>query len=328
MRSFVVLVALISILETGNSTDCKNEPRCQISRVYGMRAADCSDRKFKYFPQCIRSDIEVIDLAMNRIRKLRFADLERYRNLKALYLQDNALAKLEEDTFDGLDDLTGLDISGASHVKIPPNIFRLPSLQTLYLSQQMNSNIVEVLETTKPITCPLVHLDISYSEIERLPEMGLLPTLVKYNVSGNNLFELGVKHFSGLCGLRHLITENVSLSLTKPCECWNTNRWLISKGFKDPPFDCQLKDNLCEEVPFNSSDKENYEKCSILLGEIARRSLLKKVLLPLATVMLVILLCIFCYFRRRRRYLEQPSYRIPAEEESMNSLPLKKIENS
>lgn len=94
------------------------------------------------------------------------------------------MAHIDEDTFDGLDDLAGLDLSISSHVKIPSTLFHLPSLQTLYLSQMINCNVVETIESTRPITCPLVQLDISYSEIERLPDMELLPTLVKYNISG------------------------------------------------------------------------------------------------------------------------------------------------
>lgn len=328
MHVFPILLVLIAIIQIGRSADCKKEIKCQISRVFGMRAADCSNRVFRSFPQCLRADIEVIDLAMNRIRRLRYSDLKRYRHLKALYLQDNLLSTIAADTFDGLDDLTGLDLSGAVTIKIPENIFHLPSLQTLYLSNQLFTNIVEAIEKTKPITSPLAHLDLSYSELERLPNMGVLPTLLKYNVSGNNLTELRVEHFSGLCGLNYLINQNINLSLSNPCDCWSVNNWLKNKVTDFTPFDCQLKENLCESVPFNISDIVTHQDCRIKLKEISTRTFMRKVLLPAAIAFIIILVCVVCYCRGRRRLNKPPQYRIPAEEESVNSFPLKKFENS
>ncbi|KAL3266204.1 hypothetical protein HHI36_010387 [Cryptolaemus montrouzieri] len=320
MQFFLILVVFMTAFEEFTNGDCNNEPKCQISKVLGMKGADCYDRDIREFPKCLRSDIEIIDLTKNRIKQLRFSDLERYTYLKMLYLQDNFLLKIEDNAFDGKTDLTTLDLSNNGMTKIPLDIFHLPSLQSLYLSQNTNTNIVETMEEAKPITSPLTQFDISFSEIERLPEIGLLPTLVKYNISGNNLVELNIKHFSGLCGLKYLITNNITVNLQEPCDCWNTNRWLKSKNVIFSPFDCEMKETLCAEVPVNASDLESYEKCSKLLREITAKSMLKKILIPLLIGVVIVCVCIGFYCRRRRKLNKKALYGVPMEEEKLSTL--------
>ncbi|KAK9876694.1 hypothetical protein WA026_014073 [Henosepilachna vigintioctopunctata] len=304
----LTLTIFVVLIESFTDGTCNNEIKCHISKVRSMKGADCYDRDFREFPQCIRSDIEIIDLTKNRIKQLRRSDLERYKYLKMLYLQDNFLIKIENTTFNDKTDLTTLDLANNGMSKIPQNIFHLPSLQSLYLSQNTNTNIVETMERAAPITSPLTQCDISFCEIDRLPEIGILPTLVKYNISGNNLNELNVRQFSGLCGLKYLITLNVTITLEDPCQCWNTNRWLKGKNVEFKPFECELKENLCKEVPFNKTDLVAYEKCSILLREITAKSMLKKILIPVLVGLIIICIGIGYYCRRRKKLNKKALY--------------------
>lgn len=185
---------------------------------------------------------------MNRIRKLTKEDLEKYYNLKILYLQDNTIAEIEDEAFVNQNSLNTLDISINPLIEIPTMIFHLPSLMNLYLSQMnMNMNIAEIVEKSKPITSPLAHVDISLSEIDTLPDFGILPSLIKYNISGNNFqpVRVRVSDLSGLCKLKIFDNQNVSAIFDTECDCWNINNWLKVRGVKFAPFKCFI-DEACK----------------------------------------------------------------------------------
>ena len=163
-----------------------------------------------------------------------------------MYLNDNSIAAIDKQAFEGSDYLQTLDLSLNSLTKIPPVLFQLPSLQSLYLGQNLNMNIVDVVEKAKPIKSPLFHLDISYVMTEEpgeLPDLGFMPTLEKYNISGNKLISMTTKHFAGLCSLKFLDTTNVSIEYEEDgCGCWTINRWLISRKVNFKPFVCHRKE--------------------------------------------------------------------------------------
>lgn len=160
-----------------------------------------------------------------------------------LYLSDNLLTTLDNSTFEDLDELETLDLSLNGISKMAPVIFHLPSLKRLYLSQNQNINIAEVIEETKPITSPLDLLDISFNELEELPKVGVLPQLLLYNISGNNLLNMQVADIAGLCNLHTLANQNFSAYFDELCDCWNLQRWLDDRNVRYSKFDCHISEN-------------------------------------------------------------------------------------
>lgn len=184
-------------------------------------------------------------MSVNRIRKLGRNDLNRYSDLQILYLQDNLITFIDDDAFAGQNDLHTLDLSLNAITKVPPMIFQLPSLKSLYLGQNMNINYVEVIEQPVHITKSLIHLDISYTMIDEhyeLPQLGTLPFFTKYNISGNKLFAVKTKHFAGLCSLKSIDTTNVTIEYQTPCDCWTVNKWLQSRKVQFKILECSISE--------------------------------------------------------------------------------------
>lgn len=130
-----------------------------------------------------RYNFQVLDLSVNRIKKIFKKDMQRYTSLKLLYLSDNTIVQIEEDAFDSNTNLQVLDLSLNPFSRIPKGIFHLPSLRKLYLSASELLQIAEIVEEAKPITSPLEALDISMIDMKVLPDLGVMPHLLAYNVS-------------------------------------------------------------------------------------------------------------------------------------------------
>lgn len=181
---------------------------------------------------------------MNRIRKINKEDLEIYSSVKILYLADNMLTRIDENVFDDLTNLQTLDLSMNALSNIPKAIFQLPSLKNLYINQMLNINIAEAIDDVKQVTSPLQHLDISQNDLETFPKFGIIPTLTKLNVSGNdeNNVLLTFNHIIGLCNLKIFDTNNITVIFKDDCDCVNINRWLKSRSVTYTPFKCYIRE--------------------------------------------------------------------------------------
>lgn len=166
--------------------------------------------------------------------------MSKYSNVKFLYLSDNMLSRIDNNVFEDNGELQTLDLSLNGLTTLPSVVFQLPSLKRLYLSQNLNANIAELIDEIKPIQSPLEFLDLSFNEIEHLPDLGIMPHLVAYNISGNDLSNLEVKHFSGLCRLKFLYNNNVTSYFDDPCECWNVQRWLMDREVLFNKWNCGI----------------------------------------------------------------------------------------
>lgn len=186
--------------------------------------------------------LQVLDLSLNRISKVMKKHLSRFGRLKLLYLSDNKIMVIDPDAFDSNTDLQVLDLSLNPISTLPPNIFKLPSLRKLYLSENEWLNIAKAVEEAKPIISPLEFLDISAIPMEVLPDLGVMPYLLKYNIS--NLPEevvVSVKHFAGLCNLKFLENTKVSAKFEDPCECLTLEKWLKERKVRFKPFNCHAE---------------------------------------------------------------------------------------
>ncbi|KAF5277200.1 hypothetical protein FQR65_LT03906 [Abscondita terminalis] len=279
---------------------CAEDKVCVQMKTHGMLSADCYNKNIRTFPQCLRSDVEIIELSYNRIRKITKEELSRYRKLKMLYLADNLLTHMENSTFEDLSGLMSLDLSlnGISH--LPPVVFHLPSLKRLYLSQNQNINIIEVVEETKPITSPLETLDISFNELETLPNFGVMPNLWLYNISGNNLVSMKLRDVAGFCNLKKLANSNFTAYFDDPCDCWNLQTWLEDRNVNFTKIRCDVKKESC---PYTVSheDLALYDSCLSHLEKVSQKSSLIKIAIAVGVVIIVVLLIIVYLLYRYRK---------------------------
>ncbi|KAL1493033.1 hypothetical protein ABEB36_011175 [Hypothenemus hampei] len=307
-------ILLLCLLLPGWAFDCKNEKKCKTSRVHGLKTSDCYRMDFKEFPKCLPNNIEVIELSYNRIRKIYQEDLLLYTYLQHLYLTDNLIVQLKNNTFAGLEYLETLDLSVNGLLKVPPSIFQLPSLKNLYLSQNKNINIAESIEEAKPIgSTSLTKLDISYisedSPVE-FPDFKELPLIAFLNISGNAFDYLSPKHFAGLCNLQILDNSNVTAQYENNCDCWIINRWLTERNVDFHTFLCPLFSQECSNEQMDPEDLKVFEDCTEKFKNIKQWHVLKKVALWLGGVLLVILILGigFVYFgcNKNRKTKKQP----------------------
>lgn len=184
---------------------------------------------YKYPLQIIPiSELQILDFSDNKLQEIESDTLSSYTSIKFLYLADNQIFQIEKDAFDSLTDLQTLDLSKNVIIGLPANIFQLPSLRKLYLSGNplIHMDLNKLAQTS--IGAPLELLDISNCKIKVLPEWGLLPQLMFYNISHNPLISLEVKYFPVMCNLATIdITEsigNIRLCNLKPAISWFQDR--------------------------------------------------------------------------------------------------------
>lgn len=149
---------------------------------------------------------------------------------------------IDSDAFDSNTDLQVLDLSLNPIVNLPKNLFQLPSLRKLYLSENEWLNIIKTIEEAKPITSPLEYLDISAIHMKTLPDLGVMPYMVKYNISNiPDDVVVTAKHFAGLCNLKFLENSKLSPIFEDPCECHVVENWLRERKVRFKPFNCTLE---------------------------------------------------------------------------------------
>lgn len=181
-------------------------------------------------------------MSMNRIAKIIRKHLSRFGRLKLLYLPDNKIVDIDSDAFDSNTDLQVLDLSLNPIRTLPSSIFKLPSLRKLYLSENEWLQIASAVEEAKPIISPLEFLDISAIRMDVLPDLGVMPYLLRYNIS--NLpteVAVSVKHFAGLCNLKFLENAKITAKFDDPCECLTLEKWLKERNVRFKPFNCNVE---------------------------------------------------------------------------------------
>lgn len=205
-------------------------------------------------------------MSYNRLRKITRLEVNQYSNLRILYLAENFLFNLENDIFVDLRYLTVLDLSMNDITKIPDHIFQLPSLEKLFLRQNLNMNLDDALDNVKTILSPLILLDISFttddSNVPEFPKLGKMPFLHTLNITGNMYSLMLPKHFAGLCKLSVLISANVTGAFDDPCDCWKINEWLMQRSVVFIPLKCpgvkRSKFNIKTLNPSNRVFKEKH----------------------------------------------------------------------
>lgn len=283
---------------------CRNEPSCKVQKVHGMKSADCYKLDLKHIPKCLTEDAEIIDLSYNRIREIKADDLRKFKYLKFLYLAENMITNIESESLADKTNLQALDLSyNAFSQTLPEVIFHLPSLKNLYLSQNQNINIIDIIHAATPITSPLVLLDIShnkYSDIQTLPNLGIVPTLLVYNVSGMD-FTMTFADVAGLCNLHSFVLDNSTVYFEDPCDCWTMGKWLKDRNVNFIPFDCKrsVEDECSFEIP--QMAEEVFSACKQQHAEQIFQEKLNTTLIVVGSILCIVFLSLLIIIYRIRK---------------------------
>ncbi|XP_013177231.1 PREDICTED: tsukushin [Papilio xuthus] len=203
--------------------------RCTYEHAYDMLGAHCGGLRLTKIPS-LRGGIEILDFSDNKLQELHADTLSSYSSIKFLYLAENQIYMIDKNAFVSLSYLETLDLSKNVILALPDSIFQLPSLRKLYLNGNPLLHMsLKDLTITKPIQAPLELLDLSDCKINKLPDWGILPNLVLYNISHNPLTTLEPQHFSTMCKLAKVdLTE--SIDNLKLCELKATVIWFQEKN--------------------------------------------------------------------------------------------------
>jgi Leucine-rich repeat (LRR) protein len=250
-----ILTLLIVIAMASHIINCKEAPKkCQVDRVHKMIAYDCTDLKLSEIPKNLKTSVEVnligirrffcslpvysfqvLDASLNRIKKLNKKSFGSYTKLKHLYLCSNRITKIEKGTFAELESLETLDLSDNTFREVPAEIMDLPRLRKLSMVEieLTNSGFSKI---KKPVKAPLVYLNIAETEIDEIPDFGILPSLKVLNISRNSLARLKPEQFAPLCRIEIV---DISESEVNPCQCASINFFLENELGKNPILNCE-----------------------------------------------------------------------------------------
>lgn len=177
----------------------------------------------------------MLDASYNRIKKLNKKSFGSYTKLKLLYLSSNRITKIESGTFKELSLLETLDLSDNMLREVPPEIMNLPRLRKLSMAA-IDLKDVGFLGIKKPVNAPLVYLNIAETEIEKIPDFGILPSLKVLNASKNTLSQLKAEQLAPLCRIE---TVEINVDDVESCQCAKINFFLENELKKDLILNCE-----------------------------------------------------------------------------------------
>ncbi|XP_042322395.1 toll-like receptor 2 type-2 [Sceloporus undulatus] len=176
------------------------------------RLWNCSSKAFSAVPSGLTGDVLGLDLAFNRIKQVRGADLTFAVNLRILLLQSNLIQTIEEDAFHTLVKLEHLDLSRNKLTRLSPSWLRsLSSLQKLNIE---GNNYSELGET--PLFSDLKGLrflylgNVAHFSTLRRQDLEGISTLEELEIEGPSLSQYEPGSLRSIELINHLILNDPS----------------------------------------------------------------------------------------------------------------------
>lgn len=145
------------------------------------------------------------------------------------------ILRVESGTFSQLTRLETLDLSSNGLRSISSDILNLPRLRKLYLADnELKSDGFANIQ--KPVLSPLGYLNLASNEIDRIPDLGILPELYHLNLSMNSLKDLTPEQFAPLCQLKSVDLNDTKVSA---CQCAQINVFIEEELNRLPILDCK-----------------------------------------------------------------------------------------
>uniref|UniRef100_A0A1B6DPY4 LRRCT domain-containing protein n=2 Tax=Clastoptera arizonana TaxID=38151 RepID=A0A1B6DPY4_9HEMI len=291
---FCLYILVLSVVEY--SSGQIQSQKCGVFRQSksNLLSADCIGLNYKFVPQYLNKNIEILVLSENRIRDLNRSNFEEYTSIKYLYLDNNFITIIEEDTFTPLTDLEVLDLSSNAFKSIPSEM-PLP-LRTLYLSDNPHLESIKLKESFN-----LKYLEIANIAFKTLPELGVLPNLIELNLTHSKFTTVSIMQLSSLCRLK-------KIDLSKPifennnCDCYKFLTWAKAKHINYGNFTCtSLVNPDSFKCHINKTEEENFIKCLKVEPKmyISRYIIFSSILIGIVAVCLII--CCLCRRRSLRK---------------------------
>ncbi|CRL03552.1 CLUMA_CG016392, isoform A [Clunio marinus] len=317
--SIWILFAVISLTTKSclGLADLNKPPKyCIMERAHRMVGYNCAKLELRDVPKYLKSSTEVLDLSQNRIRELTRESFAALDDLKFLYIFDNMINRIEDDTFAMLTNLEALDLSGNGLLDVPPEIFNLPLLRNLYLADNsFGDRGFETLEKIrKPIMAPLKVLSIANNRLYKIPDFGILPELYKLNVSSNPMRDLAPQQFSPFCNIKEVDLNNTSMA---KCRCEEVTRFLYQKRevYLLSSFYCDAMSSECKfDVNVTFAETKDYQECLSIRREVIEH---KKAQLTWGIIaggvvgfLVFFISCLYCLHRRNVRQMNRKSKKL------------------
>ncbi|XP_053688175.1 CD180 antigen [Sabethes cyaneus] len=294
------------------ATDLDKPQRCLQERTYKMVGYNCANLNLKEIPQSLKSNLQILDLSFNRIRDLNRHSFSRYTDVKYLYLFENMIQNIEDDTFSELSSLEALDLSSNALKTIPLELFRLPLLRNLYVAHNALSDLDRNLPLLdKPVQAPIQILSLADCWLTKLPNFGILPDLWQLNISSNPMTELTVDQFSPMCNLRSLDLNNTQIQI---CSCQLITAELSTRRTKilnshphcTPLFSAEQ--SICAQDVSPATPTTDYQQCMEIrtarkLNTEAKTAWFK-ISLGVLTCIVLFSLILYCLHKRNAKSMK------------------------
>lgn len=316
MLGFVVAtVPDVMVLGSSGSTLVMEQEipykKCRYSRAYSMLQIQCSNIGLSEIPPDLKTDIQILDISVNRLRELTNESLAAYKSLTYIYMGDNFIQNIQEAAFANQHYLEVLDLSTNGCEELPKSLFQLPYLRKLYVSHNRLTDATLKLE----VRSPLNFLDLSKNKLSRIPEIGPLPTLANLNVSENLISAVTSEDLAQFCSLKVLdLSKNPIKFNGNTCECQAFNGWLVERGIRSKPssFNCTQQPD-CASFEYTNRTMELYGRCMSILQLRVETEKARKTWILVACCVSGFIICIFVWLfcihkrnkRRRRKLKEQ-----------------------
>lgn len=224
-------------MENDWTDDCTAPCRCKW--MSGRKMADCSASELTKLPVKLSSEIQSVDLSLNRISRLMSDDFTRIglANLQKIYMKDCQITEIHKDAFRGLKILIELDLSNNQIHAVHADTFRdNEKLRVLML----NGNPIKKLEDglfSNHIYLQTVELsECSISSIGH-KTFTYVPVLSTLKLDGNELTNLKASTFDSLKKLRSLEIRNNPW--TCDCSLRAFRDWIIDSNLYTLPTTCK-----------------------------------------------------------------------------------------
>ncbi|NWW70124.1 TLR22 protein, partial [Climacteris rufus] len=182
---------------------------CDASQI-----CNCSSMGLDFIPAGLTAKITELNLAHNRIKRIRSQDLQQAVNLRALLLQSNEISSIDEDSFQSLAKLQLLDLSNNSLAHLSPVWFgHLFSLQHLYLQGNFYSDLGESSPFSGLRNLSSLHLGNPQFSMMRQGNFEGIEFLHKLWIDGSNLSQYEQGSLKSIKKINHMIINIRSISI-------------------------------------------------------------------------------------------------------------------
>ncbi|NXK64588.1 TLR21 protein, partial [Sylvietta virens] len=207
-------------------------PSCDASQI-----CHCSSMGLDFIPLGLTAKISVLNLAHNRIQRIRSQDLQQAVNLRTLLLQSNKISSIDEDAFQSLAKLELLDLSNNSLAHLSPLWFgQLFSLQHLYLQGNSYRDLGQSSPFSSLRNLSSLHLGNARFSVIRQGNFEGIELVHKLWIDGSNLSQYEQGSLKSIKAINHMIINISSINIFSEIvrDCVHSVTWLEVTEIKLP----------------------------------------------------------------------------------------------